>query len=92
MAVEEFIEWQAYYQLEPFGDDVRNSQVAAVASTIANCNRNPRKQKQPFTLADFKVTIKTAKPSEMDEKNKELKMAHLFSFMKMAFKAKEVDS
>jgi hypothetical protein len=51
----------AYYQLEPFGverDDLRSGIIAA---TIANSNRDPKKQKKPFTPEDF--MLKPAKES-----------------------------
>lgn len=40
---QEFIEWQAFYQLEPWGFDIENWRAANIASTVANVNRPPKK-------------------------------------------------
>ena len=47
----EFAEWQAYSQIEPFGQDRADLGAAIVASVIANVHRS--EQQQPFTPADF---------------------------------------
>jgi|SRR5688500_10845477 len=49
----EFIEWMAYYRLEPFGElrsDLRNG---ITASVIANVNRDKKRKPKPFKAEDF---------------------------------------
>jgi hypothetical protein len=40
--VDELIEWMAYARVEPFGFDVDNYRMGAVASTVANVAPRPR--------------------------------------------------
>lgn len=42
LSVDEFMEWIAFYRLEPWGFDIDNWRSANVASTVANANRPPR--------------------------------------------------
>lgn len=49
----ELSEWMAYYELEPFGMERGDLQAGIVASTVANVNRDPKKQKRPFAPQDF---------------------------------------
>ena len=37
----EFTEWQAFYQLEPFGPEAQSWRAAMLASILANVNRDP---------------------------------------------------
>jgi len=49
----EFTEWMAYYQLEPFGEfrsDLRNG---ALCSLIANIKRDPKRRSSPYEPKDF---------------------------------------
>lgn len=50
----ELQEWQAYYELEPFGEERGDLRAGIVAATVANANRNPKKTK-PFKPGDFMV-------------------------------------
>ena len=49
----EFTEWIAYNNIDPFGElraDLRQAQICALT---ANINRDRKKHKKPFGLADF---------------------------------------
>lgn len=48
-----FLEWRAYRQLEPFGDERADWRIAALASLIANIKRDTRRRPQPFSPRDF---------------------------------------
>lgn len=50
---QELTEWMAYYSLEPWGTESEDLRTGIIASTIANVNRDPKKQKKPFTPQDF---------------------------------------
>ncbi len=47
----ELTEWQAYAELEPFGEWRGDLRAGIVASTIANVNR--KKDSKPFKASDF---------------------------------------
>lgn len=47
----QFAEWQAYYQLEPWGEERADLRAGIIASTIANVNRG--KGQRAFTPSDF---------------------------------------
>jgi len=47
------IEWMAFYGLEPFGYEANYQGHAMTSSVIFEVNRNAKKKKDPFTIADF---------------------------------------
>lgn len=53
-------EWATFYELEPFGEVRADLRSALVANVIANANRNPDKQREPFTLDDFMLKFDDA--------------------------------
>lgn len=50
--MDEFQKWQAFYGLEPWGDERADLRAGIIASTQANCHRDPKSGK-PFKPADF---------------------------------------
>lgn len=51
MSSHELTEWMAFYELEPFGDEWR--QTASITSLMANVNRDTKKRTQPYEIEDF---------------------------------------
>lgn len=51
LTIEQLTEWQAYYELEPFG--MPWNQTALLASILANANRDPKEKPEPYTLNEF---------------------------------------
>ncbi len=51
MTAAEIREWQAFWRLEPFGDDWRRT--ARLQALMAEINRNERNRSEPFTEDDF---------------------------------------
>ncbi len=51
MDAREFQEWQAYFSLEPHGDERGDIQAAIIAATLANIHRS--RSQQPFEVKDF---------------------------------------
>lgn len=49
----ELVEWMVFYQQEPFGVERGDLQAGIVAATIANVNRDAKKQKKPYQAQDF---------------------------------------
>ncbi len=60
MRYKEFVEWMAFYQSEPFGEEANYLRAGIVASTIANCNRGEKQE--PFSATDFMPFYNGAKP------------------------------
>jgi len=53
MSYDEFLNWIAYFELEPFGEERADLRSGVIAATIANVYRDPKKQKKAFEPADF---------------------------------------
>ena len=51
MSSKELVEWQAYYSIEPFGEERADLRAGIIASTIANVNRP--KGKKAYDAEDF---------------------------------------
>lgn len=49
----EFVEWQTFYQVEPFGHARSDIQTALLASLLANAHRDTKKRPKPYGLRDF---------------------------------------
>jgi hypothetical protein len=49
----EFVEWQAFARLEPFGAAEDDLRFARLASLFANIHRNPKNSPSHFTPDDF---------------------------------------
>lgn len=49
----EYLEWQEFYELEPFGLQVTDAMHAHQISMLANVNRNAEKRPEPFEIKDF---------------------------------------
>lgn len=49
----EFLEWEAFYQLEPFGEIRDDYRAAQIESALYNVWRDTKKHPQPFPIQDF---------------------------------------
>jgi hypothetical protein len=49
----EYLEWQEFYSIEPFGLSVQDGFQAHQVMTLMNVNRNPKVRPEPFELGDF---------------------------------------
>ena len=49
----ELSEWMAFYNIEPFGDDIANFRQAMTTCMIANTHRDSKKKPTPFKIGDF---------------------------------------
>jgi len=63
MGMDEFVDWQAYYLLEPFGGDTAFLQSGIIAATIANVNKAKGKTASLPSdfMPDFKKRFETPK-------------------------------
>ena len=64
MSSHEFSEWQVYASSEPFGEVRDDYRAALIACVIANANRDPEKQSEPFEVKDFLLNF-----GEDDDRN-----------------------
>ena len=49
----QFAEWMAFADLMPFGEDREEYRFASIVSTLANINRDTKKQREPWPLDQF---------------------------------------
>lgn len=49
----ELVEWLAFYEREPFGPERGDLQAGIVAATVANVNRDAKRQRKPYSAQDF---------------------------------------
>lgn len=49
----ELTEWEAYYGIEPFGQERGDLQAGVVASVMANAWSDPKKRKREYGPGDF---------------------------------------
>lgn len=63
MSWREYLEWQEYFALEPFGEERADLRAGIVASVIANVNRDPKKRKEPYAPLDFMPYTERPKPT-----------------------------
>jgi hypothetical protein len=62
---DELAEWQAYYALEPWGDEWKRT--ALVAMLIAETHRNPDEREEPFELDEFMPRFESSEDERGDE-------------------------
>ena len=55
MPAKQFLAWQAYASVEPFGQDRADYRAASVVAAIYNVNRDTKKQRKPWPISDFKL-------------------------------------
>ena len=60
----ELTEWAAYFNLEPWGTETDDWRAGMVASTIANVNRDSKRQRKPFVPQDFMPTRAVSEKEE----------------------------
>ena len=65
----ELVEWQAYYNLEPWGEQKADIRTGIIASTIANVNRG--KNTKAFSHEDFVLKSRQELEHEARQKKKQ---------------------
>lgn len=53
MSWSEFLYWIEYEKLEPWGEERDDLRTATIACILANQNRDPKKQRRPYTVDMF---------------------------------------
>lgn len=53
MSQAEFVDWLAFYNVEPFGGLRGDIHTALIVTMLANANRNPKKKMTPFKPSEF---------------------------------------
>lgn len=52
MSAIEWLEWQVYMGLAPFAEERADLRASYVVQTLMNVNRDPKKRRRPYKLAD----------------------------------------
>jgi hypothetical protein len=65
MPASDFMEFMLYERLEPYGDKRSDIHCGIIASTIANVNRDPKKQ--PYKPSDFMPKFEVQKPQTAED-------------------------
>lgn len=55
----QFRTWLAYRRINPFGEQRGDLRSGIIASTIANCHRDPKRKPTPFRPSDFMYQSET---------------------------------
>lgn len=88
----ELSEWQAYYRLEPFGEERDDFRAGTISSTIANVFADPKKRKKPFTPEEFIPEWRVADEEEETEEEQEpwRKQLAIVEMLNAAFGGKDL--
>jgi hypothetical protein len=66
LSAPQLLEWEAFFSLEPFGDDWRRT--ALLSSVIANANRDPEQRPESYSPDDFMpVVLPELSPDDDDD-------------------------
>lgn len=80
MSSAEFVEWMAYYELEPFGQDRGDIGSAIVAATFANAFRGDH---EPYTPADFIPSFEKLNSNSTEQKVTKQSPEYMLSIVEM---------
>lgn len=70
MSSEEFVDWQLFYEMNPFGSYRGDIQAGIIAATIANVNSQKGKRFQP---SDFMPRFRPAQGAEDRMSNEQIR-------------------
>lgn len=74
-----FSEWQAYYQIEPWGEDQADLRAGIIASTIANAHRDVKRKPDQFTPQDFMPKFEPKRRKKLQTWQEQLNIARLIT-------------
>lgn len=89
MPYAEYLEWQEFYALEPWGLMPQDVMHAHSISVLANVNRDSKRRPKPYRIDEFllyeKVAAGNDEPILLDDPNKqtEAMISAMFSGMKV---------
>lgn len=63
MPFEEYVGWQEYYGVEPWGAGLIDSAQAHIASILANVNRDTKARKEPYRIDEFLLLKERSEPT-----------------------------
>jgi hypothetical protein len=55
MTLDQFHEWMAFAELEPFDETRADVRASSIRSTLAELRRDPKKRAEPFSFVDFLI-------------------------------------
>lgn len=62
MPMEEYLGWQEFYNIEPWGLPIQDAMQANIISVMANLERNPKERPDPYLIKDFLLYPAPSKP------------------------------
>lgn len=65
MTITEFMYWQAYFEVDPFGNERGDLQAAMISCVIANANRDSKQR--VFRIEDFMLKFGTPRQQTQQE-------------------------
>lgn len=74
----ELTDWQAYESIEPFPAERTEVMLAQIAQIVANSNRDPKKRREPYPLADFLPFRDAPEPVELSPEEVSEKVLGIF--------------
>lgn len=75
MSGREFLDWQTYYVIEPFGQWRDDYHAGMISSIVANVNR--KAGSKPYSPEDFMLKIKTPETMKAKESLLKAQLGHL---------------
>lgn len=67
MSGQQLVEWMAYAELEPFGEERADLRMATLAALIANIYRDPKQKSTPFEIEDFMPKFEKKEPISKED-------------------------
>lgn len=67
MPEREFLEWQAYYRIEPFGEERADLRAGVVAATVANTSGTVKRGQRPYKASDFVLKFGEQSAAAVDD-------------------------
>lgn len=74
-----FAEWQAYYSLEPWGEDRADLRAGIIASVTANVHRDAKRRPDAFTPQDFMPRFEVETRKKLQTWQDQLEIARLIT-------------
>ena len=66
MTHESYLEWQAYFRAEPFGEMRADLRIGQLCAIVANLFRDSKKHSEPYTAMDFMLFREREEEKERD--------------------------
>ena len=79
ISAEQFAEWAAYAEIEPWGEDRADLRAGIIASTVANAHRDVKRKPDQFTPQEFMPKFETKRRKKLQTWQEQLNIARLIT-------------